>query len=273
MSGSDTQPTQPLPDWAHAQSVPPRRRRAWPWIVTLVIVLGLAIAACFAAEWIARDLVTKAIREQVVSQLALPADQQVDVTVAGVVVPQLIAGRLDQITVSSDQVPIGGIVGDVTAEARDVAIRGETTAGAASATVALDASQLRALLDSVENFPAADIGLAAPDVTMSTEFDLFGIGIPIGVGLTPSAAAGDIVLSPSTLQLGGSEVSAEDLREQFGGLADTVLRDWTICIAQYLPAGLTLTQVEVVGDRLVADVDIDPAIVDDPALRSVGTCD
>ena len=51
-----------------------------------------------------------------------------------------------------------------------------------------------------------------------------------------------------------------------------MLRDWTVCVAQYIPAGVTLTDVAVDGQTLVADFDVDGAIVSDPALRENGTC-
>ena len=51
-----------------------------------------------------------------------------------------------------------------------------------------------------------------------------------------------------------------------------MLRPWTVCIAQYIPAGVVLDSVAVDGDHLVADLDIDGAIVADPALQENGTC-
>ena len=51
-----------------------------------------------------------------------------------------------------------------------------------------------------------------------------------------------------------------------------MLRDWTVCIAEYIPAGLTLTSIAVDGDQLVADFDVDGQIVGDPALQANGTC-
>src|SRR3954453_12802176 len=120
MTVGDTQPTQPLPDWTTAPPEPRRRHRAWPWILAAVIVVGLAVAAWFIGESIARGLVEKTIRDQVVTSLALPEDQPVDVTVAGTVIPQLIAGKLDDVTVSSDDVPIGQLQGDITVHAEGV---------------------------------------------------------------------------------------------------------------------------------------------------------
>ena len=60
---------------------------------------------------------------------------------------------------------------------------------------------------------------------------------------------------------------------RFGGIADAVLRDWTVCIAEYLPAGATLVDITVEGETVVADLDIDGGIVDDPALQALGTCE
>lgn len=273
MSAADTQPTQPIPgEWAVVTEPPRRRRRAWPWILAFAIVIGLAIAAWFAGEAIAKDLVTKTIRDQVVTQLSLPADQDVKVDVPGAMIPQLIAGTLGEVTIAADDVPLDTVVGDVTVTAHDVPIRGGEM-GSAAATVALTEDQLRSLMSTVDGFPADSLGLAAPAVTMSTELSVFGVGIPVGVSLMPAAVDGDLVLSPASLQLAGAEITAEGLSDRFGRLADAVLRDWTVCVAQYIPAGLTMTAVAVEGDELVADFNIDGAIISDPALQQNGSCE
>lgn len=270
MTAGETKPTLPL-RWETTEQ-PRRRRRAWPWIVAFLIVIVLAVVAWFAAEAIARDLVTKTVKTEIANRLALPADHEIDVEVPGMVLPQLIGGTLDQITVTSQDVPVGSFEGDVTVTATDVPVRGETTMGDATATVALDEEQLRALLSTVQGFPSETVGLADPDVTMQTELQFFGIEFPIGVALTPSVADGDILLTPSSFELAGAQIDAQALSDRFGSLADIVVRDWTVCLAQYIPAGVTLTDVHVDGAVLVADADIDGAIATDPALQENGTC-
>jgi len=274
MASGDTQPTQPLPGaYAYAPPAPTRkRRRAWPWVILIVVVAGLAVAAWFAGEWIAEGIVTKTIRDQVVTQLSLPADQDVDVVVEGAVLPQLIRGSLDDVTVSSEDVALEAFVGDVTVHAQDIAIRGEAAAREATATVVLDLEQLRTLLSTIQDFPTDSLGLAEPDVTMSTELSLFGAALPIGIALTPTAVDGDIVLTPASLDLAGSEITAEQLSDRFGRLTDAVLRDYTICIAQYIPAGVELSSIAVTGDQVIAQLDVDGAIVSDPALQETGVC-
>ncbi|MBU4465909.1 MAG: DUF2993 domain-containing protein [Actinobacteria bacterium] len=267
----DAQPTLPFPEgWQDA--APRRRRSVVPWLVALVVVVGLAVAAWFIGESIARDLVTKTIREQVVSRLALPADQQIDVSVGGAVLPQLIVGTLDDVTVSSPDVAWGSVSGDVTVHAHGVAIRGEVVPRSIDATVSLNIDQLRALLSTVDGFPAESVGLAAPDVTISTSIKALGLSVPVGVALTPSASNGALVLTPDTLQLAGAQISAAELRGRFGALADAVLRDWTVCVAKDIPAGVSLTGVTVVGDAVVADLAIDGRIATDATLRANGSC-
>jgi hypothetical protein len=254
-------------------AVPPRaRRRAWPWIVAVVVVLALIVAAWFLGEWIARDTITKTIRQQAITQLALPADQQIDVEIdSPSVLLDLAAGSLRQVTVSSDDVPIGPTEGDVSVTIQDVPVRGGA-AGAGTGTISLTQEQLRAIMANVDGFPADSLGLAAPDLTMTTDLSLFGASVPIGVALTPSAKDGDLVLHPASLKLAGADISADDLRDRFGSVADSVLKDWDVCVRSYLPQGIRLSGVEVSGQRAVADFDIDGGIVSDPALRAKGTC-
>lgn len=268
MRGDDTQPTLPLPDGGHAAAP---RRRVWPWVVSFAVVIILAVVAWFAADAIARQIVTGIVRDQVRSQLALPASQRIDVDIRGFVVPQLIVGRFGELTIASDDVRSGRFVGDVTVVARDVPARGGAMGGA-TATATLDEQQLRELVSTIEGFPADTVGIAAPDVTMSARLPVFGAEVPLGVAMTPSAAGGDLVLTPASLQLAGAEVGADALRDRFGQVADLVLRDWTVCIAQYLPAGLTLTDVAVEGEQLVAGFDVNGRITADPALLDNGTC-
>jgi uncharacterized protein YpmS len=272
MSVGDTKPTEPLPRWEVAEP-PRRRRRAWPWILALVIVVVLAVIAFFAAETIARDTVERTVKTEIAQRLSLPADHEVAVEVPGLVIPQLIGGSLNEVTVSSEDVPVGQFEGDVTVTATEVPIRQGVDMGGATATVTLDEAQLQSLLSTIEGFPADTVGLAAPNITMDTDLQLFGVDFPVGVALTPSVAEGDIVLTPETFELAGTEIDAAQLSQQFGELADLVVRDWTVCLAQYIPAGVTLPGVEVDGDTLVAEADVDGAIVTDPDLQANGTCE
>lgn len=275
---SDQHPTLPLPDpgarWVLSTDAPagrPRPRR-WPWLVALIAVVLLAVAAWFAGEYIARGVVERTVRDQITTRLSLPADQHVDVDIPGQVLPQLISGRFDEMTISSDDVPLGQLTGDVVVHAFGVPIRGEGSAQDASASVTLDQTELQGLLGTIDGFPASTVTLDEPDIDITMDLKLFALTVPIGVGLSPSASDGQLVLTPDTLRVAGAEVSADSLVDQFGAVARTVVRDWNVCVAQYLPAGLTLSDVRVAGDTVVTDFAIEGAIVSDAALQQKGSC-
>jgi hypothetical protein len=248
------------------------RKRIWPWLAGIAGVVVLAVVAWFAGEWIATQIVTSTVRQQVIDQLALPANQQIDVAVEGAVLPQLIVGTIEDITVTSQDVTLGAFTGDVSVHATGVPTRGSGDIQKATATVSMDEAQLQGLLSTVKGFPADSVGLADPDVTMSKTFTVFGASIPVGVGLTPSAKNGLLVLSPDYVKIAGAQLSAADVEQRFGTAADAVVRDWPVCIAQYLPAGMKLSDVSVTGAHLVAHFDIDGAIIHDTSLQQKGTC-
>lgn len=250
----------------------PRSRRRWPWVVTLLIVVALILGAAVGAEALARGAVKAGVRQLILTQLELPADQPVDVEVPGLVLPQLLSGRLNEISVASPDVAFGPVSGDVVVNLTDVPVSADAAAGPGSATVRLDEAQLQALLGTIDGFPADSVGIAAPNVTITTELSVFGASVPLGVALQPGAAGGNLTLAPAAFQLGSADVTAEALRSQFGGLADTVLREWSVCIAEHLPAALTLTSAAAEGDSVVATFDIDGAVVIDPDLRQPGAC-
>jgi hypothetical protein len=250
----------------------PSGRKTGRWIAVIVVVVVLLAAVVVAAEFIARSVVTSTVRSLVVSNVGLPDDQDVDVQVAGLVLPQVIGGRLDEVAVASDDVTLGPITGDVRVDLRGVPVSAGSPAEGGTASVRLDQEQVRALLAELPDLPAGTIDVAAPDVTFETSLSLFGIGIPVGVAVTPGAAEGDLTLTPSSFQVAGNVLDADTLRGQFGGVADGILQTSRLCIADRLPAGLTLTSASVQGQDLVATFDIAGAIVSDPALQVDGTC-
>lgn len=248
------------------------RRRTGRWIAAIVVVVVLLIGAIVAAEFIARSVVTSTVRSLVVQNLGIPDDQDVNVQVAGLVLPQVITGRLDEVAVSSDDVTLGPITGDVRVDLRGVPVSAGAAADGGVASVRLDQDQLRALLGQLPDLPAGTVSVAAPDVTFETSLSLFGIAIPVGVAVTPGAADGDLTLTPASFQVAGNELDADTLRGQFGGVADPILQTRSLCIADRLPAGLTLTSATVQGQDLVATFDVAGGIVNDPALQADGTC-
>ena len=229
--------------------------------------------AWIAGEQVARGLIERTIREQAITRLDLAADHEIDVDLPGSVLLPLLAGSISSVRVASDDIPLGDASGDIVVEAKDVPVFGDGDWSGAYATVTLDEPQLQRLLSSIDGFPAATVEIDAPDLAATFEIDALLARVPVGVALTPRAQGGDLVLTPTTFRVAGAEVSADAVLRQFGAIASTVVRDWEVCIADRLPAAVTLTDARVERGTVVARFEIDSAILREGAAREKGSCD
>nr|WP_314843329.1 LmeA family phospholipid-binding protein [uncultured Microbacterium sp.] len=253
---------------ADAVASAPRRRRRWPWVLLITVVV-LALLAV-AAEMVARAVLPGVVRSLVIDQLDLPADQEMAVEADGILIPQLIGGTLDRLHLSSDSVTLEGITGAVDVVATGVPLRGGDLAGAAG-TIRIDETEFTTLLAASE-LPIETVTLESPNATVSGSVTVLGIPIPISLTLTPSVAEGDLELTPVGLSIGGLEVDADQVDSSLGSLGDRVTETQRICIADQLPAGITLTGLAIDGTEAVIDVDVDGAIATDASLLEKGVC-
>lgn len=246
----------------------PRKRRRWPWVL-LIVVIVLAVLAV-AAELIARAVLPGIVRSIVIEQLDLPADQQLDVEAEGILLPQLISGSLDTLHLSTDSLTLEGITGAADVTATGVPLRGGDLGGAAG-TIRIDQEQFTSLLSGTD-LPVESVEFEAPNATVAGSFSVFGASVPLSLTFLPGALDGDLELTPVAASIGGLDIDLDDAASALGSLGEGLTRTQQICIADRLPAGLTLTGVEIVDGAAVIDLDVDGAIVSDAALQDKGVC-
>ncbi|MFD5225116.1 DUF2993 domain-containing protein [Microbacterium sp. NPDC058342] len=245
----------------------PRRAR-WPWVVLIVVVV-LAGLLC-AAELVARAVLPGVVRSLVVEQLSLPADQQLDVEASGILLPQLIGGELDELRIASDEVTIGGITGSAQVTATRIPLGGGEL-GSARGTVSIDQKQFRGLLER-SDFPDAEVTLAAPNATVQADIAVLGREVPLGLTVRPGAQDGDLLLTPVSVSIAGNSVDLQLLGTLIGSAGERLAAPQRVCIADRLPAGITLTGLRIEGTRAVADIRADGRIAVDESLLENGTC-
>lgn len=249
-----------------------RKRSPWPWIVSLVVLIALLGGAWFAGEWLARDVVTRTIRTEMVSALGLGSEQGVDVRLPGSVLAGVIGGSLNEVIVRADDVDRGELTGDLEVTMRGVPVRGEGPIESGTASLSLDEAQLRALLGTIYGFPVDAVSFSGEQLRLGIDYSIFGASGTIGVDLQPGADAGALTLTPSGIVLGEAQISADELRQRLGPLADAALRSWSLCLASKLPAGATLQAVTIANGSLRADAALAPTVLSDPAMREPGAC-
>lgn len=262
-------PTLVIPGSASAQvAAAPRTRPRWPWVLLIVVVV-LAVLVV-AAELIARAVLPGVVRSIVVEQLDLPADQQLDVETQGLLLPQLIGGTLDTLRLSTDSVTLEGITGAVDVTATDVPLHGGDLGGA-SGTIRIDQEQFTSLLAGTD-LPVDSVEFAAPNATVSGSISVLGAAVPLSLTLTPGTTDGDLELTPVAASIGGLDIDIDRVASTLGAIGEGLTQPQRVCIADQLPAGLTLTGLEVVDGAAVIDIDVDGAIVTDTTLQDKGVC-
>lgn len=260
-------PTLVIPGEQEADAAPPRRRR-WPWVLLVLAVLLIALVV--VAEFIARSMLPGVVRSIVIEQLDLPADQQLDVEADGILLPQLIGGRLDSLHLSTDEVTIEGITGAVDVTATAVPLQGGDL-GPTKGAVQIDEAQFTSLLKSGD-LPIEAVTFDAPDATVSGSVSLFGAAVPIALTVTPGIDAGDLLLTPGKLAVGGVVIEADQVSDSLGALGSRITEPQRICIADRLPSGVALTGLRIEGSAAVIDIAVDGAIVTDSVLQQNGVC-
>ncbi|AXL11831.1 DUF2993 domain-containing protein [Microbacterium foliorum] len=272
-SGDTEHPTLVIPGGADgedaAEAAPaPRRRPRWPWVLAIVlVVLALLVVA---AELIVRAVLPGIVRGMVIEQLDLPADQQLEVEADGILLPQLIGGSLDTLHLSTESVTLQGITGAVDATVAGVPLRGGDLGGA-TGTIRIDESQFGSLLADTD-LPVESVTLEEPNATVSGSVTVLGLSIPLSLTVLPGVADGDLELTPVGAAIGGLEVDADQVGSSLGALGTRLTETQRVCIADQLPAGITLVGLKIVGSEAVIDVDVDGAIATDESLLEKGTC-
>lgn len=207
-------PTLVIPDGSgeeQTEAEGPRRRR-WPWVL-LVIVVVLALLAV-AAELLIRSLLPGVVRFAVIERLQLPAGQQLDVETDGILLPQVIAGRLDTLRFSTEEVTVRGVTGAVDVTATGVPLHGGDLNGA-TGRMRIGEDQFTALLATAD-LPVETVAFNAPDVTLSGTVGLLGLDVPVAVTVTPDIVDGDLRLTPGSLSVGGLVVDAGQVQSVLG---------------------------------------------------------
>lgn len=263
---ADTLPLDPPPATEYA---PAPQRRRWPWVLlVLVLVLG---AAAVAGEFIARGAVERIVRTEAIKALDLPADHPIEVATEGLVLPQVIGGTLTSLSATSENVALGPITADVSANATGIPIRGDEPVGTIDGTVVVAQDQLLQLLKDQE-LPLENLTIEGGQVTGEGAFSLLGLSMPVSITLELGVENGTIMVMPVSAEAAGITLDGERLRQALGGLGARFLGPYPVCIAQYLPKAFTVTGIELSGGAATVDVDVDGKIVTDPTLVDPGVC-
>ncbi len=257
---------------AQPTTAPTRRRGLIAVLVVVGIVVVLTVVAVIA-ESLARQQASTVIADQVRSSLKLEADHPVEVTIAGAsVLLQAISGRLDSISVEVPDAAVGDLVGDLTLIATNTPLDSSQPTESVQAVYRVAEADVAALAGFLAGTVVNDVQLDEREIRFQTALSFFGVDFAVGLGVTPSVQDGQLAFTPSSIVLNGERIDAADLQQQFGALVDPLFASQQFCVAQYLPADLALTAVQVGDEQLVVVFGADNVALGGPGFATPGTC-
>ena len=277
----ETQPVETAPVAAPEPEVvvvdaPRTKRRRWPWVLggILLVLLVLLTIGFFVADAYAKDYARDYIKQRIVAVLGIEDASQVKVDIgSGSVLLQALAGKLNEVDIDAGTVTFGTLTGDATVHAEGVPLDANASTEKLDVTFSVAEDQIIGIVGgNLSSLPIDSITLEEPEIVVKATIPVLFFEIPVGMGLEPSAADGQIVLTPAHLQLFDEEYTADEASEQLGSFASQLLAKQTICVNESLPVALTIVDVDVVKTNLVVKINGDGVALGGTDLSTPGTC-
>jgi hypothetical protein len=250
------------------KSIPPR----WRWIgflVALAVVGGLVAFALIEGDKIVRGIASDVVRSGVTSALQLPEGQEIDVELGeGLLVFQALSGSIDSVDVAIPGVPFGAATGTLLLTVEGVALDPSAPVDTLTARVELDSDNLSRYAGNLSSVPLNGVTIAG---------EVVGIGAiladqQVNVGLVPSVSAGTVAFTPVAVSTAGVASTVEAIMASpLASLAGPLLTSTGVCVAEFLPASVAVTDAVVVGDKLVITASGNDVPL--AGLGKKGTCD
>ena len=251
-----------------------KRRRGLGWLIALGVIIVIVVVGWIVGDIVARDFAERFVREKVTEIFQLDADATMDVEIGpGSLLAQAITGSIDSVDVAVDDVSFGAISGDLDLSLSGIPLDSSLPVEKMRVQLAVPEANLAGLSSYLSGAKLTDISLVEDRVAIATEFQVFGFDVPVGVELLPAVVDGEIAFDPSVITVNGADISVDALREgPFAGIARDLLGQRSFCVGEYLPAALTLTDVDVLSKRLVVKLSGDGAALGGTGLSTMGTC-
>ncbi|TFC42516.1 DUF2993 domain-containing protein [Cryobacterium sp. TMT1-21] len=248
-----------------------RRRGLGAQIVVGLSLLGL-VAAFFFVDAGMRGYAERQVKQEIASNLPKTVTGDVSVSIGGLsVIWQYLAGSFDRVDLKSSALSVDGVPASVHVVATDVPLDRSRPVGDVRGIVDLGPAALNTLLSDSLLSGAADAGLelGQDEVSYTGSIDLLGFPIDYRATASPTVDAGSVLLRPTGARItsgaGGFDVG--DLLSQVMG--EKPVR---ICVASYLPDGVTLSGVTVTPERARLTLQSSSLTLNRASLTTLGSC-
>lgn len=270
-----TQPTEPLvpsapaPAPAPAPARSPRRRRRGLWaMVWISVSLVVLVVLFFIADGVARAYAEGRVKAEIEQNLPDFVSGDVTVKIGGTsVIAQYLTGSFDQVELDAPKLTVQGIPLSASVVASGVPIDLTKPVSDLAGTITISQSSINSLL----RLPGATGDVTLGEGTLQYDGTTTVLGLPIGYKVTvePTADGQSILLRPTKAEVtaGGGNL---DLSRLLGTVVGS--KPLSVCVAQYLPAGVTVDDVTVNPAEATIHLTAHDLVLSQSTLATKGSC-
>ena len=250
---------------------PRSKHRGRNFVIGLVIVIVLLIAAFFIVDRIVRAYAEGQIKDQVATAFDLPSTDPVSVDLGdGSLILQAASGAISDATITVDPLTVDGVTGAVTMSATNIPLDKSKPIEKLTVDVSIPESSIESKISEVPVVSSLHpkVALDGQNVEITGYFSLFGAKIPVGMTLTPGVKDGEPTIALDSASVRGITVSVDALETYIPAVSQ--ITGTSLCIADALPKPLVLTSLTLTADSAVYTLTGDGASID--SMSQKGTC-
>ncbi|MFF1634300.1 DUF2993 domain-containing protein [Leifsonia sp. NPDC058248] len=265
---SDAQPTEVLPG-TYPGPIPPRRRgRGWRVLLWIAIPLVVLVVLFFVADGVVRSIAEDRVASEIEKNLPANVTGDVSVHIGGAsVIQQYLSGSFDRVELDAPELMVQDAPLSATIVATGVPSDLTKPVSAVDGTLSISQTSLNKLV-SVPGV-TGDLTLGKGILSYNGSANLLGLPIGYQVTVKPVAAGKTVLLQPvdAKVTTGGG---ALDLSKLVAAI--TQRGPIPVCVAQYLPEGVGVNQIDIVPGHATVHLDAKNMVLDQATLRSKGSC-
>lgn len=248
------------------------RRAAPRWLKPVIIAGGivvLLVVAFFIADAALRSYAQGRIADEIKAELPngfTANDLTVDIGGFSVI-GQYLAGSFETVTLDADSVKMNGVPAKASIVAHGVPIDFSKPVASIKGSMVLDQDAANRLV----KIPGATSKITFGDGTVgySGGATIFGLSLTYKAVVEPKADGTTIQLAPKSVKLTGGPAGLD-----LSGIVSQVLGDkpFPLCVAQYLPKGVTVTNVTIEKGSANATVSAKNIVLNQKTFENRGSC-
>jgi hypothetical protein len=248
----------------------PRRRRSRAGRIALFVVLGivvLLIVLVVVAEFVLRQVVNREVAAKVEASLPAGTTGHVEAHAHGLIIPQLLAGSLDDVDLTSPKLTVQGIPLGVNVTAHGIPLSGEGTVNAVEGSVSLAGSSVHSLAKFNALF--GKLSLRNGGVTLAGSTSVLGFTIDYAAEGTVAAQSSGtgITITPQKVSVTNSALGFD--LNNIPGVTKTPV---SVCTSQFLPASVRVRSLDITSAKATVRVTASNLPLSQSALKKTGTC-